>query len=125
MTLLEIGRTNTILYCHRWQETVRFYRDLLGLSVSHATDWMVELKLNDHSFLSLADARRTTIPAGRGAGVTLTWQVQTIEDHHRRITALEMAPSPIAEKWNAHVFYFRDPDGHRIEFWSPLTPESP
>ena len=120
MTLLDVRRTNTILYCRRWQETIRFYRDGLELPVSHATDWLVEFMLTDRSFISLADATRATIPAARGAGITLSWLVDDAYEMHLRATARGWNPGPIQTKWNANVFYFNDPEGHRIELWSPL-----
>jgi len=120
MTVLQIRRTNTILYCRRWQETVRFYREGLGLPISHATDWLVEFKLTDDSFISLADESRATIPGARGAGLTLSWQVDDVDRSHGHMAALGAAPDAIRTKWNARVFYFRDPEGHRIELWSPL-----
>lgn len=118
MTNLQVRRTNTILYCRRWQETVRFYHEKLGLQISHATDWLVELTLTDDSFISLADENRATIPGCGGAGITLSWQVDDLAGMHDRITAIGASPGPIQIKWCARVFYFRDPEGHRIELWS-------
>ena len=120
MTVLDVRRTNTILYCRRWRETIRFYRDGLKFPISYATDWLVEFRLTDDSYISLADETRATIPSARGAGMTLSWQVDDADEMHRCVAALGMAPGPIQKKWNASVFYFRDPEGHRIELWSPL-----
>src|SRR5690606_14804360 len=104
-TMLPVRRTNTILYCSRWMETLCFYREGLGLPVAHATDWLVELRLTDDSYISLADASRATIPSGRGAGITLSWQVDDLDRIHRHVETLGAAPGPIQEKWRARVFY--------------------
>ena len=76
-SVLSIERTNTVLYCERWLETVAFYRTVLGLGVAFENDWFVEFQLTSSSFLSIADASRATIGAVEGQGVTLTWQVPT------------------------------------------------
>ena len=35
---MEIKTANTILYCAKWEDTVRFYRDYLNLAVAFSTD---------------------------------------------------------------------------------------
>ncbi len=121
MTTLNVRRTNTILYCRRWRETVRFYRETLGLSISHATDWLVEFKLTDKEHISLADETRATIPSVRGAGITLSWQVDDVEAMHRHVVTMGIVPGPMHERWGAKAFFFCDPEGHRIEIWSPSS----
>ena len=68
-------RANTILYCRAWAATVAFYRHLLGLPVGFENDWFVEFRLNDGAYLSIADARRASIAAVAGQGITLAWQI--------------------------------------------------
>ena len=72
---LAIERTNTVLYCERWSETVAFYRSVMGLGVAFENDWFVEFELTASAFLSIADSSRATIAAVQGQGITLTWQV--------------------------------------------------
>lgn len=116
-----ITRTNTILYCRRWEETVVFYRDRLGLEVVFDTDWMVEFKLTPTSFLSVADQSRTTMSSAGGAGITLSFQVDKLEAIHREFTREGLAPTGIrSQVMDADVFYLHDPEGTRIEFWTPI-----
>ncbi|MFN8453174.1 MAG: VOC family protein [Anaerolineae bacterium] len=110
---------NTILYCQKWSETVAFYRDVLKLEVNFASDWFIEFRVGETAFVSVADERRATIKSGAGAGLTITLQVEEIESawHYLRRQGLE--PGPIKEHaWSALVFYFYDPEGHRLELWS-------
>jgi hypothetical protein len=69
--MLETIRTNTILYCLGFKEAVLFYRDKLGLSVKVEKDWFVEFRLTENSFLSIADAMKSTIDAVGGQGIKL------------------------------------------------------
>lgn len=119
MSAIRVQRINTILYCRRWRPTVAFYRDVLGLEVHQATDWIVEFKLTADSFVSIADERRATIRSDGGAGLTLTWQVADVVSLHDALMAKEVNVGPVKVRWGARVFYFHDPEGHRIELWSP------
>lgn len=116
---LIIDRANTILYCSRWQECVEFYRDGLGLDVASENDWFVEFSLNPDSRLSVADARRASIESAGGRGITVTLKIEDILSAHQALMDRGLLPGEIKKHaWGADVFYLRDPDGNRIEFWS-------
>lgn len=116
--LLVTDRANTILYCRKWDETVRFYRDELGLVVVHATDWFVEFQLADASFLSIADSSRATIDDVGGQGITLSWHVPDLSAARQRLVRQGLDPSGVHAVWGAVAFHLFDPEGHRIELWA-------
>ena len=115
---IALQRTNTILYCRRWLETVHFYKNQMGLPVVFENDWFVEFRLTDTSFLSIADSARATISDVQGQGMTLTWQVTSLASIKAYLKAQGIATTPVQRKWNALVFYCTDPEGHRLEFWT-------
>lgn len=117
---MKIDRANTILYCQKWSETVTFYCDILKFFVSYQTDWFVEFQLTNTAYLSIADARRATIQSVAGQGITLSWQVADVNAIHNVLQQQEIEVSPIRQKWGGRLFYFHDPEGHRIELWQPL-----
>ncbi|NNG00796.1 MAG: VOC family protein [Desulfobacteraceae bacterium] len=110
-------RANSILYCEKFNRTIRFYRDILNFPVVHETEWFVEFKLGDKSFLSIADARRTTIDSGNGAGITLSFKVRDLDRAHEMLNDLGIETSDIRPVWGARAFFMSDPEGHRIELW--------
>jgi uncharacterized glyoxalase superfamily protein PhnB len=116
---LRIERTNTILYCEGFAETVEFYRDVFGFNVTFANDWFTEFVLGDGSHLSVADAARATIGPARGVGITLSWQVLDLEAAYQSLVTRGAQPDPIHQRWGAAAFHVRDPEGHRIELWAP------
>ena len=118
MGALEVRRTNTILYCHRWTETVQFYRDVLGLAGHWLSEWFVEFRLAPGTFVSIADAARATIAPAAGAGITLSWQVADVEGFQRYLVDSGVTAGPITNRWGARCFYFHDPEGHRLEAWA-------
>ena len=120
MTRAEIQpkRTNTILYCQAYEESVRFYRDLLKLEIAAEKDWFVEFHLGNEAFVSVADAGRTHIPAGSGAGITLSWQVEDVRALRYRLVDIGIDVSPVVWRWGAWVLFLWDPSGNRIELWS-------
>jgi catechol 2,3-dioxygenase-like lactoylglutathione lyase family enzyme len=116
---VNIQRTNTILYCRKWRETVAFYEEIFAFPVSHQTDWFVEFRLTPDSFLSIADESRATIKSVEGQGVTLSWEISNLQEAHAALLVRHLMVSPIRKKWGADVFYLHDPEGHRIELWQP------
>ncbi|WP_373499894.1 VOC family protein [Desulfococcus sp.] len=124
MTGNRVGRMNTILYCRSWEAAVGFYRDVLGLPIRLETDWFVEFGVDGGAFLSLADEGRAAVKSAGGGGITLSFQVADAALWHRRLERRGIAVDPIRRRWGARAFFFRDPEGHRIEIWQPepLTP---
>ena len=111
---------NTILYCNKWQETVDFYKDYLGLPITHNADWFIEFKLTETAHISIADESRASIKNCGGAGVTLALQVESAEETWQYLSNSGLAIEPVREHpWGSYFFYFSDPEGHRIEVWSP------
>jgi len=114
---ISIERSNTILYCRCWQETVCFYRDLLGLPVAFENDWFVEFELTADAFLSVADSRRATIEDVGGQGITLTLKVPDVEAVRKYLMGKGVDVTPLMHRWGGAVIYCHDPEGHRLEFW--------
>jgi len=116
-----IQRTNTILYCRNWSETVEFYRTVFEFPINHQTDWFIEFQLTEHTYLSIANAERATIENVDGQGITLSWQVPDVDAMHDFLQQHGINVTAIKEKCGASLFYFHDPEGHRIELWQPLA----
>ena len=111
---------NTVLYCRKWHETVDFYRDRLGLPVSFESDWFVEFRICESAFISIADERRARVKSAGGAGLTVTLRVDDADAAHARLGAAGVERGPVRmHPWGARLFHFHDPEGHRLEMWSP------
>jgi catechol 2,3-dioxygenase-like lactoylglutathione lyase family enzyme len=117
---MDIERTNTILYCHHWMETVSFYRNTFAFPVSHQTGWFVEFQLTSHAYLSIADESCASIQSVGGQGVTLSWQVPNLQEIYSAFRLQNISVAAIQKKWGAYLFYLHDPEGHRIELWQPI-----
>jgi catechol 2,3-dioxygenase-like lactoylglutathione lyase family enzyme len=116
-----IMAANTILYCQNWEETVIFYRDILELPTNFTSDWFIEFRISSTAYLSIADERRATIKSSRGQGMTLTFRVDSIHAAWEYLSARGIKLDPVREHaWGARVFYFYDPEGCRLEIWSPM-----
>ncbi len=114
-----INRINTILYCRRWAAVVAFYRDVLGLDVHHETDWFVEFTVAGKAFLSVADESRASVKSAGGAGITISLMVNDAVSWRRRLESRGVDVGKLRNHWGARAFFFHDPEGHRIEIWSP------
>ena len=113
-----IKRINTILYCQNWDDTVKFYRDVLKLIVNHKAQWLIEFQVIDNTFLSIANAASTSIQSSKGFGITLSFQVENVDAVQRQLSETGIETGPIKSIWGARAFYIFDPEGHRVELWS-------
>lgn len=110
--------TNMILYCKKWKDTVKFYRDGLSLSVNFTNDWFVEFRLTENSRLSIANEQFSTIKSPAKKGITIALQVKNIDAVWENVMKKKLEPTKIKpHPWDARVFYLFDPEGHRIEIW--------
>ena len=116
---LPIKTANTVLYCQNWEESVRFYRETLQLTITFENGWFVEFALTDSARISIANATRASIDAVAGQGITLAWQVDDIAASHAWLSAQGVAVGPIHTRFGSPVCYFYDPENHRLELWSP------
>jgi catechol 2,3-dioxygenase-like lactoylglutathione lyase family enzyme len=115
---ISVQRNNTILYCERWEQTVGFYRDALGLEVVAENDWFVEFRVTRQASISVADASRATIGHVDGQGITVSWKVGDVVATWQRLADRGLQPTDIRDVWDAEAFYVHDPEGHRIEVWA-------
>lgn len=116
----QIKTSNIILYCTYWEETVRFYRDILCLPVNFSNDWFVEFILSPVSRLSVANEKRAKMKSSKGKGIILTLEVDDIECAHAYAMNEGIKPTKIkSHPWGARLFYLEDPEGHHIEIWQP------
>ena len=110
---------NTILYCRHWQETVAFYRDILGFPVTFENDWFVEFEVNAYARLSVANEQRATIKSAGGQGVTIAFQVDQADAVWQNLLAKGVKAGKIRDHpWGGRAFFLFDPEGNRIEVWS-------
>jgi catechol 2,3-dioxygenase-like lactoylglutathione lyase family enzyme len=107
-----------ILYCRKWDETVAFYEKKLGLPINFFNEWFVEFNLNNNARLSVANEERSSIKSGEGEGITISLEVQHIETMHSLMAEKGLNPTSVKEIWKSRLFYIKDPEGNRIEFWS-------
>ena len=117
---MEIRTANTIVYCTRFTKTVDFYKSRLRLPVTAELDWFVEFELNEGSRLSIADEGRASIKSSAGQGLTITLQVEDIDEMRSFLEEAGVGPTEVKDHaWGARVMHAFDPEGTRIEFWQP------
>lgn len=114
---LSIERSNVILYCQRWVDTTNFYRDTLRMPIEFANAWLVEFRINPTSFISIADASRTSIRSVDGQGLTMTFRVADAAVARDELLGRGAPVGSIMWRWGSLSFYVDDPEGHRLEFW--------
>lgn len=113
---------NIILYCKKYGETLRFYRDMLGLPVSADMGWLTEFRASENSFITVADEARSSVKSAGGLGITITLKVNDADEAGKNMRAAGMSPGETGDfPPNARRFFLHDPEGNRIEVWSEKT----
>ena len=116
---LNIVSVNTILYCRQWTETVEFYEHKLKFNKHRLSDWLIEFKITNSMAISLANEDRTSVKSVSGQGITITWQVDNIEESRCMLKQNGIHPETIKpHSLGGRLFRFYDPEGHRLEIWS-------
>src|SRR5690606_23336603 len=109
-TMFRIKSANTILYCENWDACVHFYKDILKFRVTFAKeDWFRELEMNSGARISVANVKRCTIPSSAGQGITLSWQVDELEQLREYLIENGVKVTEIkSHSWRAPWFYAWD-----------------
>ncbi|MDT8913173.1 VOC family protein [Amycolatopsis sp. PS_44_ISF1] len=77
----------------------------------------------------LAIGATGTLPVDRADGtVVLEFLVEDVDREYRRLTGLADAPEIVQEPatmpWGNRSLLFRDPDGHVVNFFAPVTEDA-
>lgn len=114
---------HTVLLCSKWESCVSFYRDVLGLRSVEARDGFVEVEVVEGSFIGLIRSPGDSTSEACSTPVILSFRVDNTDElhailskQHRGIGAVRLHP------WGVRLFEMRDPEGRRLEFWTPQTP---
>jgi catechol 2,3-dioxygenase-like lactoylglutathione lyase family enzyme len=118
--MLPVRSLHTVLICEKWEECVSFYRDVLGFSVVHERERFVEFQVTPDARIGILEPLQPDAPRPSHDRVILSICVEDIEEAHA-ILAERWPALPAIRKhpWGPRVFELRDPEGWRIEFWTP------
>ena len=122
------------LLVSNFEETFRFYRDVVGLPTTYPPDAAgpyAEFELGADKYLGLFDRALMLEAVGRPARSERTSDdhsllcisVEDVDDEARRLQALGVeleAPPLDHEPWGMRTVYVRDPEGNLVEFYGPL-----
>lgn len=118
-TVINIKRTNTILYCKKWHETVTFYKECFDLKPAFSNDWFIEFELSENSYLSVADDKKANIKSGSGVGITISFEVDNIDEIWQAFNGKGLTVEKVKNHpWGGRAFFIYDPEGTRLEIWS-------
>ena len=122
------------LLVSNFEETFRFYRDVVGLPTTYPPDAAgpyAEFQLGGDKYLGLFDRALMLEAVGRPAKSERTSDdhsllcvsVEDVDGEARRLQVLGVeleAPPADHEPWGMRTVYVRDPEGNLVEFYGPL-----
>jgi len=118
--VLPVKSLHTVLLCEKWEDCVSFYKDVLGFPVVYERDRFVEFQVTPDACIGILKPLKADDPRPSHDRVILSVCVEEIEEAHAKLKArCPDLPAIRKHPWGPRVFEFRDPEGWRIEFWSP------
>lgn len=118
--MLPVESLHTVLLCEKWEECVSFYRDVLGFPVVHERKRFVEFRVAPHAHIGILRPLRPQASPDHHDRLILSLRVSDIEEAHARVKGrCPELPAIRGHAWGARLFEIRDPEGRRVEFWSP------
>jgi catechol 2,3-dioxygenase-like lactoylglutathione lyase family enzyme len=116
MNSFSVDSFHTVLFCRKWEVCVSFYRDILGFKEVDIKPGFVEVQVAPGSQIGLLRSSKNSDPGC----VILSFRVRDVDRLHdslsticKEVTAVKPHP------WGARIFELRDPEGRRLEFWTP------
>ena len=120
MNPLPVESFHTVLFCRKWDACVSFYRDVLGFEEIDAKTGFVEVQVTPGSRIGLLRHNKNADAQNHDTFVILSFRVGNIEKIHEILSARCQGVAEIKQHpWGARLFELRDPEGRRLEFWTP------
>jgi catechol 2,3-dioxygenase-like lactoylglutathione lyase family enzyme len=120
MKPLSIESFHTLFFCRNWDACVAFYRDILAFPVVDEKRGFIEFRVAPGSRIGLRKSAREPLFKENKHFFILSLRVGNVEEVHKilsmsckNVTAVKHHP------WGARVFEVKDPEGRRLEFWTP------
>jgi catechol 2,3-dioxygenase-like lactoylglutathione lyase family enzyme len=120
MSAFNMKSFHTVLVCREWDACVSFYRDILRFEAVDSREGFVEVRVHPGAYIGLIRQKTAEDPGTPDTRIILSFRVEDLDTIHeilreRRInvTGIQLHP------WGARLFELRDPEGRRLEFWTP------
>ncbi|MGH2675333.1 MAG: VOC family protein [Actinomycetota bacterium] len=118
-----------ILYVRDLDESVRFYREVLGLPFGDRMETYAEFRLAN---LKLGLLDRRVVPdllggdPGRGGGSEIVFLVEDVDAEAERLRAggARILSGPSDRPWGHRTLHLSDPDGHVVELAQEIVRSS-
>ena len=120
MSLLSVESFHTVLFSRDWDACVAFYRDILEFEIVDTKPGFVEFQVVPGSRIGLLKYAKRDRGVRGDASCILSFRVQDADRTREILSArCNEATKVRHHPWGARLFELRDPEGRRLEFWTP------
>lgn len=123
-----LRNTIPLIFPEDTDETIDFYRDVLGFVVAERDDEFVELRsgslelwLHDDDAVDDEEFRQRLKDKERGVGLNLCFEVDDLDKYYERVVEKGGAPlevEPRETPWGTRRFTVQDPNGYHLQFFA-------
>jgi uncharacterized glyoxalase superfamily protein PhnB len=118
---------NTCIITEKFPQLVEFYQHALGIS-PHITNGIYAEFSTGAGVLALfsAEAQEKYIPGSaepaNNRSAILEFRVANVDEEYARLQGVvkTWVKPPANQPWGTRSFYFRDPEGNLVDFYSPV-----
>jgi len=111
---------HAVLLCRDLEACVRFYRDGLGFPVTDRKTGFVEVQVTPGARIGLLAERRPPAAGAPEQRLLLSFRVEDVQETRRALASRGLDPPAVrVHPWGDRILELRDPQGTRLEFWSP------
>ena len=115
------------------KKLVHFYEQITGIAAKQYTDDFAELQ-TPSATLAIGSTRTlqffggaAVAAAAQNRTVIIEFLVKDVEEVYKRVAALigdTVVQTPTLMPWGNRSLLFRDPDGHLVNLFTPVSPEA-
>ena len=124
MKAFKIEKVNMIvIHVREMERSIRFYRDVLGLSFDFAEEGMAYFSIGDESEKVSLMLHLTSEPEPADHGIGLDLKVNAIEAMVSvlREAGVLIVQNPIEREWGVKEAVIADPDGYKLWVIEPIN----
>ena len=120
MKSLSVDSFHAVLFSRKWDACVSFYRDILGFAVVDEKSGFVEFEVASRSRIGLIQSERYSVSEKNEYPFILSFRVENVEEAHKILSMKCSGVTAVKQhSWGARLFEIKDPEGRRLEFWTP------
>lgn len=118
MSKFSISSQITFLYFNNYEDSCRFFDEILELEKVYSPQWACVWKTSEKSFIGAVKAEKGSIESNKRGGVLISLTVENTEEIYEKLKKYELdslSDIKYFEDIKVKSFFFKGPEGYDFE----------